>query len=76
MLRPGLIVTDDRTAVLQPDCLVHMVAIPTERDGEPYTGNLVNVFEMIADAVAHGGLSGRRPLVIVESTLTPGRRSR
>lgn len=70
--RPGLTVSDDVTSVLEADCLVHMVAVPTECDGEPYNGNLVNVFETIANAVAQGRLTGRCPLVVVESTLTPG----
>lgn len=65
-------VSSDVSTVLARDCLVHMVAVPTERDGEPFAGALVTVIEAIADAVSGGDLAGMRPLLLIESTLTPG----
>jgi UDP-N-acetyl-D-mannosaminuronic acid dehydrogenase len=65
-------VSADSAAVLGPACLVHMIAVPTEQDGAPFHGALRDVFEKIASVVADGPLRGQRPLVIIESTLTPG----
>lgn len=64
--------SDEMSSVLSSDCLVHMVAVPTERAGAPFSNNLVVVVEAICDAVTGGALRGTCPLVIVESTLTPG----
>lgn len=59
-------------AVLHDDCRVHMIAVPTEREGEPFNGALVSVFTDLAHAIADGPLSGTCPLVVIESTLPPG----
>lgn len=67
-----IIVSSDISTVLSSDCLVHMIAVPTERDGEPFTGALVSVIKALCVAVVDGPLRGRQPLVIIESTLTPG----
>ncbi len=58
--------------VLQADCCVHMVAVPTEREGEPYNGALLNVFTEIARGIAEGAMRHTCPLVVIEATLTPG----
>ncbi len=62
--------TTDYEDMMEPDIAVHFVCIPTEKGGEPYDRILIDVMEKIAN------LKGRHktpPLVIVESTLTPGR---
>ncbi|WP_328923227.1 hypothetical protein OG429_40050 [Streptomyces sp. NBC_00190] len=65
-------ISSDSQTVLSANCLVHMIAVPTERDGAPCQESLQEVFEELAAAIAHGELRGRCPIVIVESTLTPG----
>ena len=57
--------------MLSPDIAVHFVCIPTERGGEPYDDILVDVMKKVASLrkVRHD----KPPLVIIESTLTPGR---
>lgn len=62
--------TTDYRALLQPDVLVHFVCIPTEKDGKPYADHLVDVIGKIAQQ-KRAALEPP-PLVIVESTLTPG----
>jgi len=69
---PLVYVSPDSACVLDTNCLVHMIAVPTERDGAPHHEALRDVFEELAAAIEHGELSGRRPIVIVESTMTPG----
>ncbi|MFG2310960.1 UDP binding domain-containing protein [Streptomyces sp. NPDC048566] len=63
--------TSDRAHALAEDVAVHFVAVPTEREAEPYSGALVEVFAAIAAETA-ARRPQRPPLVIVESTLTPG----
>ncbi|MGC5014973.1 UDP binding domain-containing protein [Streptosporangium sp. DT93] len=64
-------VSHDRRRALEPDILVHFIAVPTERHAEPYTEALLDVLSAVAAATA-----ARRgqppPLVVVESTITPG----
>ncbi|WP_331735326.1 hypothetical protein OG974_32190 (plasmid) [Streptomyces sp. NBC_00597] len=68
---PAAQVTSDRARALADDVAVHFVAVPTEREAEPFAGALVEVFAaIVADTAARR--PGRPPLVIVESTLTPG----
>ncbi len=57
--------------MLSPDIAVHFVCIPTEKGGEPYDEILVDVMKKITHLkkVKYDN----PPLVIVESTLTPGR---
>jgi len=50
------------------DVRVHLIAIPTEKGGEPWDGPLKDVVEKIAQKKTEGG---RPDLVIIESTLTP-----
>jgi nucleotide sugar dehydrogenase len=58
--------------VLTGRCTVHMVAVPSEREGQPYDDALLSVAGTLARAIQHGELAGVRPLVVIESTLTPG----
>ncbi|WP_432065385.1 UDP binding domain-containing protein [Streptomyces sp. C10-9-1] len=68
---PAARVTSDRARALAEDVAVHFVAVPTEREAEPCSGALVEVFAaIVADTAARR--PERPPLVIVESTLTPG----
>lgn len=54
--------------LLAPNVLVHLIAIPTERQGEPWDGPLRDVSEKIA----RKRLTPEQPnLIIIESTLTP-----
>ncbi|BBC31842.1 hypothetical protein SGFS_031360 [Streptomyces graminofaciens] len=70
---PGLLrVTDDRDLALGDDIAVHFICVPTERQAEPYSEALLDVFVSIVRATASRPRSGPPPLVIIESTLTPG----
>lgn len=54
--------------MLAPDVIVHLIAIPTERQGEPWDGPLQDVIAKIASK----RLAKDQPnLVVIESTLTP-----
>ncbi len=73
--RPGVRVTTTLDDVLAPDVLVHLVAVPTERDGRPWTAVLEQVVGTIAAGVAEHraqAAGGPPPLLVVESTVTPG----
>ncbi|HVE12000.1 MAG TPA: nucleotide sugar dehydrogenase [Elusimicrobiota bacterium] len=71
LIKRGLIeAVSDPARVLTPEVLVHFVAIPTEKDGRPYTPYLEDVIGKIATLPKPA--SGTPPLVIIESTLTPG----
>ena len=70
LLRKGLISgTTDHGRLLEDDILVHLIAVPTERNGAPYFAHLRDVLSKLRP------LRGRKvnhpPLVIVESTLSP-----
>ncbi|MEU6312348.1 UDP binding domain-containing protein [Streptomyces sp. NPDC047014] len=68
---PAARVTSDQALALAENVAVHFVAVPTEREAEPFSGALVEVFSaIVADTAARR--PDRPPLVIVESTLTPG----
>ncbi|AJE80905.1 UDP-N-acetyl-D-mannosaminuronic acid dehydrogenase [Streptomyces albus] len=68
---PAATLTDDRAEALSPDVAVHFVAVPTERGARPHSRDLVDVLEAIVEATA-ARPKAHPPLVIVESTLTPG----
>jgi nucleotide sugar dehydrogenase len=55
--------------LLKPDVAVHMVAIPTEKDGKPYDVILEDVIRKISSVRPENG----PVIIIIESTLTPGR---
>jgi nucleotide sugar dehydrogenase len=66
--------TSDWRELIRPEVAVHMIAIPTEKDGAPYDAILEDVIRKIThlkDISAEAP-----PLVIIESTLTPGRTDR
>lgn len=48
------------------DANVHIIAVPTERDGEPYDEIVKTAIRRLCDAVPD------RTVILVESTLTPG----
>lgn len=70
MVDSGLIrATANWRELINPRVLVHLVAVPTERDNEPYYAYLKDVIEKIANV---GVLDAEYPpLIIIESTLTP-----
>ncbi|MBN2331309.1 MAG: nucleotide sugar dehydrogenase [Candidatus Aenigmarchaeota archaeon] len=63
--------TTDWHEAMKPDIAVHFVSIPTEKEGKPYDDILIDVTKKLT------GLKKIKnyepPLIIVESTLTPGR---
>lgn len=62
--------TNELNEMLMDDVLVHFLAIPTERSGMPCADVVRDVIDKLACAVTTK--SDYCPLVIVESTLTPG----
>jgi len=62
--------TRDYKELLSTDVLVHFVCIPTERQGKPYWEYLKDVLTKIAEV--RKSKRETPPLVIIESTLTPG----
>ena len=67
----GLIhATLDHTRLLEPDVLVHFICIPTEKDGKPFNPYLEDVFTKLGQLPEAD--PEKPPLVIIESTLTPG----
>jgi len=63
-------VTADDQELLSAQPLVHFVCIPTEKEGEPWLGPLKDVVGKIAGYLQKH--ADYKPLIIVESTLTPG----
>ncbi len=63
--------TTDWHEAMSPDIAVHFVSIPTEKEGKPYDYILIDVIKKLA--MLKKVKNGDPPLVIVESTLTPGR---
>ncbi|NOX71363.1 MAG: hypothetical protein GXO64_01560, partial [Candidatus Micrarchaeota archaeon] len=68
--------TYDISDMYDKDIAVHMVCIPTEKGGEPFDDILIDVIENISKIIKErkeNGNNEEAPLVIVESTITPGR---
>ena len=63
--------TTDYQELMAPDVAVHFICIPTERNGEPFLEPLEDVCHKLIDAVKNKSFS-EPPLIIIESTLTPG----
>lgn len=63
-------VTTDWKELVAPEVSVHFVCIPTERHGQPYLGALLDVCAKLAHIKDLPRAAP--PLVIIESTLTPG----
>jgi nucleotide sugar dehydrogenase len=61
--------TTDWKQLVKKDVSVHMIAIPTEKDGRPYDVILEDVIKKISTFKTEK----EPPIVIIESTLTPGR---
>lgn len=62
--------TTDYTELTSGEVSVHFVAVPTERDGEPWSGPLETVLDRLSEtdpAALDGPI-----VVIIESTMTPG----
>jgi len=63
--------TTDWKEMMRGDIAVHFVCIPTEKGGEPYDDILIDVIKKLTEL--KDVKSNTPPLIIVESTLTPGR---
>ena len=61
--------TNDYNDILKDDYLVHFVAVPTEKNGKPYFEILFEVLKRISELKKLP--LDRKPLIIIESTLTP-----
>jgi len=70
LAKAGLMHADmDWKLLIAPDISVHLIAIPTEKDGKPYHDILADVLQKISQVKA---LKMKEPpLVVIESTLTP-----
>ena len=63
--------TIDHRELIKPDVSVHLIAIPTEKEDKPWDGALIDV---ISKLTAFKNIKTQEPpLIIIESTLTPGR---
>lgn len=72
LVRSGMIkATTDFKDLIQPDIAVHLIAIPTEKGDKPWDGALIDVFQKLTQF--KNIKTNEPPLVIIESTLTPGR---
>lgn len=70
LVKAGLMkATTDWAAMINKNIPVHLVCIPTEKDEVPYDGILADVIGKLASFREKS--PGVRPLIIVESTLTP-----
>ena len=70
MAEEGLIrATTEWRDLINPEILVHLIGVPTERNNEPFDDFLEDVIDKIAN-ISVLDLE-QPPLVIVESTLTP-----
>jgi len=61
--------TIDWKELIADDVAVHLVTIPTEKDGKPYHDILKDVVQKLSSC--KGLKAAQPPLVIIESTLTP-----
>ncbi|MBW2987972.1 nucleotide sugar dehydrogenase [Candidatus Woesearchaeota archaeon] len=64
--------TTDWKELICEDVAVHLVAIPTEREGKPYDDILVDVMTKLFTSYKKFK-PAEPPLIIIESTLTPNR---
>lgn len=65
--------TESVEEILNPNVVVHVVAVPTERDGCPWWEPLRDVTTRLATAIsARAESAGPPSLVVIESTLAPG----
>ena len=59
--------TSNYSDIITPDYQIHLVAIPTEKNGKPYFDILFDVLKKISILIK----KKKKPIIIVESTLTP-----
>lgn len=69
LIKKMITATTDRHDMLAKDIKIHLVAVPTEKNGEPYFDPLMEVMDYIAQ---RDTVRGEPDLIIIESTLTPG----
>jgi len=65
-----LVATDNLEKFAENNVIVHLVAIPTEKNGKPYFAILKSVIKSISKIVKEKEYP-LKPLVIIESTLSP-----
>ncbi len=69
LIKSTIEATPDWKGMMAEDIRVHLIAVPTEQDGEPWHDPLQDVM----DKLCHRKVSAQKPdLIIIESTLTPG----
>jgi UDP-N-acetyl-D-mannosaminuronic acid dehydrogenase len=72
LVRSGMMqATTNWKELLSEEVAVHMIAIPTEKDDEPWDDALIDVTKKISTIADQSRKEA--PLVIIESTLTPNR---
>ncbi|MER6632537.1 UDP binding domain-containing protein [Streptomyces sp. NPDC000987] len=74
-IEADLTLTADRQLTAADDVAVHFVAVPTEREAAPYSDAMAAVVTALVDIAASRGDRDAGlppPLVVIESTLTPG----
>ncbi len=59
--------TSDFKQLINEKYLVHLIAIPTEKNGKPYFSILFNVLDKLTSLIK----KKIKPVIIIESTLTP-----
>jgi len=62
-------VTTDWQDMMAEDIRVHLIAVPTEKNGEPYNAPLRNVITRLSKRMPN---ADNPDLIMIESTLTPG----
>lgn len=71
LVKEGLLYAEtDYEKLISDDVYAHFIAIPTEKDGEPWEKPLEDVLEKIVQMKT--GTRDHPAIVVVESTLTPG----
>jgi nucleotide sugar dehydrogenase len=58
--------------LINPNILVHFIAVPTEKNGDPWLDPLEDVVKKISTYIHISNYLERPPLIIIESTLVPG----
>lgn len=67
----GVGLLSDPEAAIDTANLVHFIAVPTERNAQPYLDALIDVLSRLVSATAEQ-VRELPPLIIIESTLIPG----
>lgn len=69
LVREMITATTDWNDMMARDVKVHLIAVPTEKEGEPWFVPLQDVMDRIAQRNVE---AGNPDLIMIESTLTPG----